>query len=417
MRPRLLLLAAAAAAFQSPQPPKRRCSPLAAAAVEQENPLAILGLDEWSIRFFTIDKRRRQAKKLAKKAIIDCHPDTADGGGDVARLQEVLRASKVLDAEEVLNVEGHLDVDCLLDAGARDGPEAGASSEAMASMQQDFVEAAPAKRRSPRSSLWGNSAVPGNHQAATGSKVAEQASAEQTAAEQVAAEQVSASMKQAHVAKVWGNSAVPGNHQAATGTKLGEQASAEQAAAEQVSASVEQERVAEAAPAKAATRDSLPRSSLWGNSAVPRPSSHVVVGRTAAHDRRARTEEAAREAAAKVVANLERLELEQDAAAPVADNVQEDAAAPVVANLERLELKQDAAAPVADNDEAYVPPLDQQARAPALPQRGVDAATLARLAAATRKLERSYAAPTPGDTVQYYASREPPLGAAGARLR
>ena len=352
MRPRLLLLAAAAAAFQSPQPPKRRCSPLAAAAVEQENPLAILGLDEWSIRFFTIDKRRRQVKKLAKKAIIDCHPDTADGGGDVARLQEVLRASKVLDAEEVLNVEGHLDVDCLLDAGALDGSDAGASSEAMASMQQDFVEAAPAKRRSPRSSLWGNSAVPGNHQAATGSKVAEQASAEQTAAEQV-----SASVKQAHVAKVWGNSAVPGNHQAATGTKLGEQASAEQAAAEQVSASVEQERVAEAAPAKAATRDSLPRSSLWGNSAVPRPSSHVVVGRTAAHDRRARTEEAAREAAAKVVANLERLELEQDAAAPVADNVQEDAAAPVVANLERLELKQDAAAPVADNDEAYVPPL------------------------------------------------------------
>ena len=346
MRPRLLLLAAAAAAFQSPQPPKRRCSPLAAAAVEQENPLAILGLDEWSIRFFTIDKRRRQVKKLAKKAIIDCHPDTADGGGDVARLQEVLRASKVLDAEEVLSVEGHLDVDCLLDA------DAGASSEAMASMQQDFVEAAPAKRRSPRSSLWGNSAVPGNHQAATGSKVAEQASAEQTAAEQV-----SASVKQAHVAKVWGNSAVPGNHQAATGTKLGEQASAEQAAAEQVSASVKQERVAEAAPAKADTRGSPVRASLWGNSAVPRPSSHVVVGRTAAHDRRARTEEAAREAAAKVVANLERLELKQDAAARVADNVQEDAAAPVVADLERLELKQDAAAPVADNDEAYVPPL------------------------------------------------------------
>ena len=96
MRPRLLLLAAAAAAFQSPQPPKRRCSPLAAAAVEQENPLAILGLDEWSIRFFTIDKRRRQVKKLAKKAIIDCHPDTADGDGDGARLQQVLRASKVL---------------------------------------------------------------------------------------------------------------------------------------------------------------------------------------------------------------------------------------------------------------------------------------------------------------------------------
>ena len=146
MRPRLLLLAAAAAAFQSPQPPKRRCSPLTAAAVEQENPLAILGLDEWAIRFFTIDKRRRQVKKLAKKAIIDCHPDTADGGGDVARLQEVLRASKVLDAEEVLSVEGHLDVDCLLDAGTEE-----CGSEAMASMQQDFVEAAPAKRRSRRS--------------------------------------------------------------------------------------------------------------------------------------------------------------------------------------------------------------------------------------------------------------------------
>ncbi|KAH8068236.1 carboxylic ester hydrolase [Aureococcus anophagefferens] len=56
--------------------------------------------------------------------------------------------------------------------------------------------------------------------------------------------------------------------------------------------------------------------------------------------------------------------------------------------------------------------LQKRRAPPALPQRGLDAATLARLAAATRKLERSYAAPTAGDTVQYYASREPPLGRA-----
>ena len=54
--------------------------------------------------------------------------------------------------------------------------------------------------------------------------------------------------------------------------------------------------------------------------------------------------------------------------------------------------------------------LQKRRAPPALPQHGLDAATLARLAAATRKLERSYAAPTPGDTVRYYASREPSLG-------
>ena len=57
--------------------------------------------------------------------------------------------------------------------------------------------------------------------------------------------------------------------------------------------------------------------------------------------------------------------------------------------------------------------LQKRRAPPALPQHGLDAATLARLAAATRKLERSYAAPPPGDTVRYYASREPSLGRRG----
>jgi hypothetical protein len=96
MRPPIFLLAAAAAAFQSPQPPKRRCSPLAAAAVEEESPFSVLGVDSRRFRFWSSDKRRRHVKRVAKAEIFRCHPDTADGDGDGARLQQVLRASKVL---------------------------------------------------------------------------------------------------------------------------------------------------------------------------------------------------------------------------------------------------------------------------------------------------------------------------------